>query len=84
MKSFRGVLLLNAITILGALVYVGIAQAAADAGSSSIITISFSPGQRVQKLNLAYTRATEKTKLRNYFVDTLGPPQSRGRDLGGL
>jgi hypothetical protein len=63
-ENFRGVRLLNAITTFGALVSVGIAQSAVDAGSSSSNTISLSPRTTCPELNLAYRRATEKTKLR--------------------
>jgi len=88
MKWFRVVLLLIAITGLGALASAATAQSA-DTGSSFSSSVSPSPSpspSTVQpQLDLTYRRPTEKTKLRNYLFDTLGPyPIVGAAILGGI
>jgi hypothetical protein len=53
---------------------------------SSTDVASSSPSSTTQpQLNLAYTRPTEKTKLRNYFFDAFGPYAIGGSAvLGGI
>jgi hypothetical protein len=68
---------------LGALAPLGKTQSAA-AGSSSILTaVSPSPSTTGRKLDLTYSRPTERTKLRNYFFDTFGPYPIAGAAILG-
>jgi hypothetical protein len=69
MKRRRTVLLLLVMADLAALSVRANAQALADSGDSSVtITMSIqAPADR------AYTRPTEKMRLRNYFFDAFGP-----------
>ena len=66
MKTHPIVLLLFVIAVLPALAR---AQSAANSGDSAAKVASTPPVQPDQ----TYTRPTQKTKLRNYFFDTLGP-----------
>jgi hypothetical protein len=77
--------LLIAITGLGALAQVAKAQFAADAGSSSSNAVSPPPSTTHLELNLIYRRPTEKTKIKNYLFDALGPyPIAGAAILGGM
>jgi hypothetical protein len=68
---------------LGALAPLGKTQSAA-AGSSSVLTaVSPSPSTTGRKLDLTYSRPTERTKLRNYFFDTFGPYPIAGAAILG-
>lgn len=69
MEMRRLVLLLLAIAGLAALPVLTKAQALADSGDSSGTIASTTPA----RLDVTYTRPTEKTKLRNYVFDAFGP-----------
>lgn len=85
MKRLRVVPLLIAITGLGPLAPVAKTQSAAGAGSSSSNAVSPSPSTTHPQLDLTYRRPTERTKLRNYFFDALGPyPIAGAAILGGI
>jgi hypothetical protein len=85
MKKFRVVLLLIGITELGALAPIAKAQLIADAASSSSSAASPSTGTTRPQVNLAYTRPTERTKVRSFFFDTFGPyPIAGAAILGGI
>src|SRR3984957_20115463 len=51
--------------------------------SSSDVASSSPAGTTQPQLNLAYTRPTEKTKLRNYFFDAFGPYAIVGSAVSG-
>src|SRR5450759_5790721 len=71
--TMRGlVLLLLAIAGLTVLPPLAKAQSQADSGASSS-TAASSTSTTPPQPDLTYTRPTEKTKLHNYFFDTLGP-----------
>ena len=75
MKGYSFVPLLVAIMCLGALASVAKAQSAAGAGFSSSKAFSLSPNTTTtqpQQLP-SYRRPAERTKVRNYLFDTLGP-----------
>ncbi len=81
-RSLQVVPLLIAIAGLAALAPLGKTQSAA--GSSSILTaVSPSPSATGRKLDLSYSRPTERTKLRNYFFDTFGPYPIAGAGILG-
>jgi hypothetical protein len=72
MKRVRIVPFLMAISFLGALAPVGIAQSAAGEGSSSRnVAAPFSSTTHTH-VDLAYVRPTEKIKIRNYLFDAFG------------
>jgi hypothetical protein len=64
-------LLLLAITALSVLPPLAMAQAPAGSGGSSNPAVS--PATAHPQPALTYSRPTEKTKLRNYLFDTVGP-----------
>ena len=71
--TMRGlVLLLLAIAGLTVLPPLAMAQSQADSGDSSSAAVLSTSTTHPQP-DLTYTRPTEKTKLHNYFFDTLGP-----------
>jgi len=71
--TMRGLtLLLLAIAGLTVLPPLAMAQAQADSGASSSAA-ALSTSTTHPQPDLRYTRPTEKTKLHNYFFDTLGP-----------
>jgi hypothetical protein len=71
--TMRGLtLLLLAIAGLTVLPPLAMAQAQADSGASSSAA-ALSTSTTHPQPDLRYTRPTEKTKLYNYFFDTLGP-----------
>jgi hypothetical protein len=71
MKMGGLMLLLLAMTGLTVLPPLAMAQSPANSGDSS--SAAASPRTTHPEPALTYTRPTEKTKLRNYFFDTLGP-----------
>jgi len=72
--KMRGLmLLLLAIVGLTFLPPLAMAQSLADSDFSSAAVLPSSPGATHPLLGLVYTRPTEKTKLHNYFFETLGP-----------
>jgi hypothetical protein len=74
-----------AIVGLAALSPVSIAQSATDAKSSFSDAVSPTAGSISPRLELIYTRPTEKTKLRNYFFDGFGPyPIISAGIVGGI
>jgi hypothetical protein len=73
MKMDAPVLLLLAIAGLTVLPTVARAQLLADSADSSSAATAPSPSTTHLQPALAYARPTEKTKLSNYFFDTLGP-----------
>ena len=71
--TMRGlVLLLLAIAGLTVLPPLAMAQSQADSGDSSSAAVLSTSTTHPQP-DLTYTRPTEKTKLHNYFFDTVGP-----------
>jgi hypothetical protein len=73
MKTRGLMLLLLAIAGLTVTLPLAMAQSPADSGDSSSAAALPSPGTTQLHPALAYTRPTEKTKLRNYFFDAFGP-----------
>jgi hypothetical protein len=73
MKRSWIVCLFAATTALGALAPTGWAQSGAGAGLYPDAPASVSSNTTYPQLTLAYTRPTEKTKMRNYFFDAFGP-----------
>jgi hypothetical protein len=73
MKRLRVVPFLVGIMCLGTLTSAGNAQSAAGAGSSSNTAALALFSTTHATLNLAYRRPTERTKIRNFLFDTLGP-----------
>jgi hypothetical protein len=73
MKKIRIVHLLIAFAGLGILAPTGRAQSAAAGESSSGNLASIFPAAPDAQPILAYTRPTEKIKVRNYLFDTFGP-----------
>jgi hypothetical protein len=84
MKRQRVVPFLIAITCLGALAPMCMAQSAAGEGSSSSnVASSFSSSTPHAHLNLTYAKPTEKTKIRNYIFDAFGPYPVAGAAILG-
>jgi hypothetical protein len=83
MKRMRVVPFLVGITCLGSFVPVATAQSAAGAGSSSNTAAQSFSGAPHAPLDLAYTRPTEKRKIRNYFFDAFGPYPVAGAAILG-
>jgi hypothetical protein len=76
---------LMAIAGLGAVAAAGKAQSATDAGSSSSTSASPSPSTTQPHLDLTYKRPTEKTKVRHYLFDAVGPvPIGAAAIVGGF
>ncbi|HEX9111050.1 MAG TPA: hypothetical protein VF845_06190 [Terriglobales bacterium] len=73
MKISGLMLWLLAIAGLTVLPALAMAQSLADSGDSSSTEVSTSPVATQPQLALTYSRPTEKTRLHNYFFDTLGP-----------
>jgi hypothetical protein len=73
MKMRGLMLLLLAMAGLTVLPPLAMAQSLANSDGSSSAEVLPSPGTTHLHSNLTYTRPTEKTKLHNYFFDTLGP-----------
>src|ERR1700693_3229040 len=74
MKMRGLVLLWLAMAGLTVLPPLAMAQSLAHSGDSpSEEVLPSSPSATHPRPDLTYTRPTEKTKLRNYFFDTLGP-----------
>jgi hypothetical protein len=69
MKTGWAILLLLAFGGLATLSTLAKAQSQAGSGGSSSTAVSTAPAQP----DLTYVRPTEKTKLKNYFFDTVGP-----------
>jgi hypothetical protein len=85
MRVFRVVSLLIVVVSVGMLAPTGKAQSVATRGSCSSSADSPPAGTTLPHLNLTYRRPNEKTKLRNYFFDTVGPyPIVGAAILGGL
>jgi hypothetical protein len=84
MKRFlRVVPMLMTVAGLAALAPLGKTQSVA-AGSSSVLTaVSPASSATIPKLDLTYSRPTERTKLRNYFFDTFGPYPIAGAAILG-
>lgn len=83
MNRFRVVALLVAVAGLGVVPFAGRAQTPAGAGSSSLQPSS-SPSPTIgPEPKFTYTRPSEKTKLRNYLFDTLGPYPVAGAMIAG-
>jgi hypothetical protein len=72
-----------AITALGALAPTGRAQSSAGAGLYPDNPASASSNTTYPQLTLAYTRPTEKIKMRNYFFDAFGPYAIAGDSISG-
>jgi hypothetical protein len=70
MKTIRIVPLLFAIA---ALVVLPRAQAQSPAGSGNPSNAALSANPAPSQTHVTYTRPSQKTKLRNYFFDTVGP-----------
>ncbi|MGB9074975.1 MAG: hypothetical protein WCC22_20235 [Terriglobales bacterium] len=70
--KMRGLVLLW-LTIAGLTVLRPLATAQAPAASGNSSSAAVSPGATHPQPALTYTRPTEKTKLHNYFFDTVGP-----------
>ena len=69
MKSHRTIALLVSLLAVPALLSLAGAQSLTDSGDSSGTVASTTP----ELPDLAYTRPTEKTKVKNYFFDAFGP-----------
>jgi hypothetical protein len=81
----RVVPFLIAIVGLGAVAAAGKAQSTTDVGSSSSTSASPSPSTTPPHLDLTYQRPTEKTKVRHYLFDALGPfPIAAAAIVGGF
>jgi hypothetical protein len=83
MKVFQAVSVSIGIVGLGMFAPVGRAQATGETVSSSSGADSSSADTTRAPLDLTYRRPTERTKLRNYFYDTLGPYAIGGSAIVG-
>jgi hypothetical protein len=83
MKISRSVLLLPVIVGLTVLTPLAMAQSLIDWGDTASAPVSPSSSATPPQLDLTYLRPTEKTKLRNYFFDALGPYPVAGAGIAG-
>ena len=83
MKRIRVIPFLMAVSLAGALAPRGTAQAAAGEGSGSSNIVSPISSSSHTRVDLTYTRPTERTKIHNYFFDAFGPYPIAGAAILG-